>query len=248
MISLACTSLLWAIPQVRYDPPQPIPITLEHAVDTQKKTWGLMQRDALPNDWGMLFHSDHPKRHQIWSFNCLLDLDVAFLDSDGVIQEISFLKAYPEMMDPKRPVNMISDLSLYSSDDPILKFYWKNSIISQQTTSKILECKSNYFKNNNLHIGDILIFDPQSDQGLFLHPIQLKQMLNGTTSLKINLSNPSPIAMNNREGYMVELFDTNGSNLQATQKGNIVYCLSPVATATISSNSPPKQICLNPKT
>jgi uncharacterized membrane protein (UPF0127 family) len=80
-------------------------VTLEHARSPTEIRWGLMQRVFLPPNQGMLFHFSNPQKVSMWSFNCLIDLSVGFLDQQGIFRELRVLNAYPEKMDPRRPVN-----------------------------------------------------------------------------------------------------------------------------------------------
>ena len=80
-----------------------IPIVLEHARTEEEMTWGLMQRELLPSNQGMLFYYPNTRKVTLWSFNCLIDLSVAFLNEEGAIQEIRTLHAYPQNDGPLPP-------------------------------------------------------------------------------------------------------------------------------------------------
>ncbi len=149
---------------------EPVVINLEFAIDSDKKNWGLMQRKSLPDNYGMLFAQPSEARISLWAFNCYIDLAIAFLDRNGVVQEIASLKAYPEMMDPKRPVLSLKDLPLYPPNDPILQFYSKHGITSKRPCSYALETESSFFKKNKIDIGDHLEWDQKSSHGVFNGP------------------------------------------------------------------------------
>lgn len=140
-----------------------IAIVLEHAKTEEQMMWGLMQRESLPENQGMLFHYPCAKKSSIWMFNCLIDLSVAFLDSEGKILEIYELKAYPEKMDPKRPVYSIDHLTkLYPADDPILSFFRKNKVVSTLPAHYCLEMNAHWFKEHSVKPGDFVTWDEKS--------------------------------------------------------------------------------------
>jgi|SRR4051812_21153169 len=67
-----------------------IPLTLELARSEQQKTMGLMERRQLADSAGMLFlyDVDQPKTAAFWMFHTRIPLDIAFVDSAGVIGAI----------------------------------------------------------------------------------------------------------------------------------------------------------------
>jgi uncharacterized membrane protein (UPF0127 family) len=68
---------------------------LELALDTEARTIGLMNRDSIPEDGGMLFVFPDDQRRSFWMGNCLIDIDVIFLDHMGYITAMHAMKAAP---------------------------------------------------------------------------------------------------------------------------------------------------------
>jgi uncharacterized protein len=55
---------------------------------------GLMQRDSMPADHGMIFVFPDEKPRDFWMKNTRFDLDIAFLDASGKVVSIKQMKAY----------------------------------------------------------------------------------------------------------------------------------------------------------
>jgi uncharacterized protein len=63
-------------------------IDLELARTPAEHQRGLMFRDYLPPDSGMLFVYTFESRESYWMFNTLIPLSIAFIDRDGTIVDI----------------------------------------------------------------------------------------------------------------------------------------------------------------
>lgn len=133
-------------------------IKIELANTKEQQLWGLMQRKSLPPNQGMLFLYEPSQLISLWSFNCYIDLSVAFIDSAETIREIRLLKAYPEMMDPKRPVYVLSDLDKYPFNDPIRRFFHEHAVTSTLPCRYALEMPAGFFQEQKIEVGDILIW------------------------------------------------------------------------------------------
>jgi uncharacterized membrane protein (UPF0127 family) len=55
---------------------------------------GLMYRESLPKDHGMLFVWQEPARYAMWMHNTPLPLSVAFIDADGRIVNIAHMEPH----------------------------------------------------------------------------------------------------------------------------------------------------------
>lgn len=139
-----------------------IPLTLEHARTYEEITWGLMQREELPLNHGMLFHYPREQFVSVWMFNCLKDLSAAFLDATGTILETHELKAYPNQMDAKRPVLSQKDFAKYSPYDSVYQFFIARVIRSSRPVRYLLEMDAGWFKENKIAPGDRLTWDNNS--------------------------------------------------------------------------------------
>jgi uncharacterized protein len=72
-------------------------VKAEIARTDAQRAQGLMFRDSLPGNAGMLFVYDAPARQCMWMKNTPLPLSVAFLDADGKIVNIADMQ--PQTLD-----------------------------------------------------------------------------------------------------------------------------------------------------
>lgn len=71
-------------------------IEAEVAATDRNRQLGLMNRQAMAPQHGMLFVFDHENTHCMWMRNTLLPLSVAFIDASGVIINIEDMQPQTE--------------------------------------------------------------------------------------------------------------------------------------------------------
>lgn len=71
-------------------------LTVEIADDPAERARGLMYRESLPEDHGMLFVFDYDQELSFWMKNTTIPLSIAFISSQGVILEIHDLEPLSE--------------------------------------------------------------------------------------------------------------------------------------------------------
>jgi len=133
-----------------------IPVYLEHAVSLEERFWGLMGRQDLDENQGMLFHNPDKRITRIWALNCYFPLSVAFLEDNGTILEIKQLEAYPELMSYCPIIKNLDDFMKLPDDDPILDFFRKRGVVSSKPVRYILEMEKGWFKEHGVKPGDRL--------------------------------------------------------------------------------------------
>ncbi len=80
-------------------------LTIEIAATDRSRRVGLMHRDHLPGDHGMLFVWPRPAQYGMWMQNTHIPLDVAFIDADFTITNIATMTPHSTRIhEAKRPV------------------------------------------------------------------------------------------------------------------------------------------------
>ncbi len=98
---------LWLLAGVGCDtesPPTPLPttsmhlgqanFTIEIANTDPTREFGLMKRDTMPPNHGMIFVFSDETPRSFWMKNTRIPLDIAFLDHNGQVVSIKQMKAY----------------------------------------------------------------------------------------------------------------------------------------------------------
>ena len=78
-------------------PRDTLPLTVQLAITGEQKTMGLMDRRRLADNAGMLFvyDSTQPPTAGFWMYRTRIPLDIAFLDSTGIIRAIHAMTPCP---------------------------------------------------------------------------------------------------------------------------------------------------------
>ena len=71
-------------------------IRAEVAADISTRARGLMHRESIPANAGMLFIFEEPSIHCMWMKNTLISLSVAFLDDAGTVINIADMQPHSE--------------------------------------------------------------------------------------------------------------------------------------------------------
>lgn len=73
-----------------------VDLSAQIAIAPVEQERGLMFRESMPANEGMLFPYTQPRRMSFWMRNTPLPLDIAFFDRDGVLREVYPLRPYDE--------------------------------------------------------------------------------------------------------------------------------------------------------
>jgi hypothetical protein len=87
-------------------------ITAELAVSPDERATGLMFRQSMPPNQGMLFVFEQAEQQCFWMKNTLIPLDVAFVADDGTVINIEHMK--PQTLDnhcSAKPVRMVLEMN-----------------------------------------------------------------------------------------------------------------------------------------
>jgi uncharacterized membrane protein (UPF0127 family) len=83
-----------------------VDLLVETADAPEERSVGLMSRESLPEDQGMLFVFEQEGQHTFYMRNTLIPLSIAFIESEGSIIEIEDMEPLTE--------------TLHSADEPYL--------------------------------------------------------------------------------------------------------------------------------
>ena len=104
-------------------------LKVEVARTSEEKITGLMHREKMPSDHGMLFVYTRDQRMSFHMANTYIPLSIAFISSDGIIREIRDMQ--PESL---------------------------RTIISQRSVRYALEVNQGIFEEIGVKVGDKVVF------------------------------------------------------------------------------------------
>ncbi|HEY0791385.1 MAG TPA: DUF192 domain-containing protein [Chthoniobacterales bacterium] len=87
----------------------PAKLTVEVAATPEQSATGLMFRDALPPDRGMLFVFETSRQASFWMKNTRIPLSIGFIDASGSLLEVRSMRPYDESL-----VKSVSDRVAYA--------------------------------------------------------------------------------------------------------------------------------------
>lgn len=112
-------------------------VFVEIADTQEKQTTGLMHRQSLEENQGMLFAYPKPKHLSFWMKNTHIPLSIAFLDENGIITEIVEMAPYDG-----RPDSLLPNYT------------------SKQLVRYALEMYQGWFQKKNIAVGERVVFSP----------------------------------------------------------------------------------------
>jgi len=92
---------------------------LEVAADRASIQKGLMNRPSIPDGTGMLFVFDEAALHRFWMADCLVDIDLIFIDGQGRVAATHAMKAEAPQGAAEARAAYERRLPLYTSRIPV---------------------------------------------------------------------------------------------------------------------------------
>jgi len=117
---------------------------LELSVDADQRAQGLMEREEIDEHGGMLFIYPDAKERGYWMKNCLVDIDMIFLDEEGRITAVH--QAKKEL--PRQPGE-----SEWDYEDRLKRYS------SRRPAQFVIEVKAGTIKRLGLKAGQLVELD-----------------------------------------------------------------------------------------
>jgi len=117
---------------------------LEVAADDESRAKGLMGREKLEDDKGMIFIYRTAAVRAFWMKDCLIDIDIVYLDSLGQIVAVHEMKKESPQREGEPHAAYIDRLMRYSSIRP---------------AQYAIELKAGTIKKLELEVGETIEFD-----------------------------------------------------------------------------------------
>ncbi len=109
-------------------------LKVEIADTPSKHQQGLMFREKLGEDDGMLFRFKHPQNLKFWGVNTYIPLSIAFVSKDNIIEKIEYISPGDEAV-----------------------------VCSDHDCDKAIEANYNFFDKNKIWIGDKISIVEEDD-------------------------------------------------------------------------------------
>ena len=93
--------------------------SLELAVGDEAIRRGLMNRTTIPDGTGMLFLFPRSEVHRFWMANCLIDIDLVFIDGAGHITALHTMRTEPPRGPDESEREYLARIPNYSSRYPV---------------------------------------------------------------------------------------------------------------------------------
>jgi len=91
---------------------------MELAVDDEARTMGMSYRESFREGGGMLFVFPDSDIRRFWMYECLIDIDVIFLDANGAVTAVHRMTTEPPRRPDESEEAYHSRLPFYSSRRP----------------------------------------------------------------------------------------------------------------------------------
>lgn len=120
------------------------PFELELALDPQVRYRGLSGRLSIARSGGMLFVNETPRSQAMVMRDCLIPIDVVFLDPAGRVISIHEMQPEPPRRSDESAADYEARLTLYESGAP---------------TGFAIETAGGRLRELGLGVGDLVVFD-----------------------------------------------------------------------------------------
>ena len=144
-----------------------------------------MFRKELEPDAGMVFSFSYPQQLRFWGRNTFIPLDIAFINSDGMIEKISNISPFND----------------------------RDVVVSKTKCQIAIEANVDYFDDHDIYVGDYVEFDPISDNKsrVIFRKAKDFELINGKTKIAQRTPFVSPEEMEefvpvNEEGKALPVY------------------------------------------
>ena len=114
-------------------------LKVEIADTSSQHQKGLMFRNKLGEDNGMLFKFKYPQKLKFWGLNTYIPLSIAFISKDNIIEKISYISPYSTKI-------VYSDIDCNSAIEANYNFFQRNKIGIGTKISVIEEDNQTFIK------------------------------------------------------------------------------------------------------